>query len=90
MKHRGPSSSLNPARETARAQERARVPVVSAPAIPASSALVGAANPVAKAVDGWEFGTDQDGNLTAAYAGGTPKVIATRDDQDNDEEEGTQ
>lgn len=88
MKHRGPGSSLEPAREAARAQERARNPVVTVPAVDAGTSLIGTAAPVANQAHGWEFATDPDGNLTASYHGGPAQIIARANhDPRNDEED---
>jgi len=81
MKHSGYGSSLNPARELARRLERNNPPVAGTPA-PAPTTLTGSAAPRALAVGDWQLGTDDDGNLTASYRGGAPRVIARRDDEE--------
>lgn len=91
MKHRGPGSSLNPAREAAREAARARTPRYTPPAA-AGTALTGAASPTSIEINGWSLSTDADGNLVAAAGDGLPpQVIATHPENHDprDDEETT-
>lgn len=71
MKFRGPSSSLNPARESARAQARAAT-------MARHPTSAGGGPHTFAASTGWSFTTDEHGRLIAVHdETGTSTVIAT-------------
>ena len=70
MKHRGPASSLHPAREAARAQERGSL----ASSLPSTTTAVAAG---AAVFGDWTVTTDEHGRLVGDHADGTRHVLAT-------------
>ena len=92
MKFRGPSSSLNPAREAARQQARRinRTPRGSGSSGGGSSAVylnspVSAMSASQPAPSDWRIHVDDDGRLVATHTPtGTTTVLATPEREDED------